>query len=429
MNFKQLKKLMPCLAFVLLNGASCSSSFFTSLVEGEGIPEIEAEEQKDERTKNATNASFTITFADYDGTVLQISSVNYGELPVFNSTDPVRENEGCKKYTFTSWEPSIVAAVEDVTYKASYKLEYIETDIEEFSVSNEEITQVNDRSIKEVVIPSGIKSIGEEAFAGCENLTTAVITSGVETLGTASFAGCPNLENVIVLDGISQIGDCAFEECPSLKEVVLPKSVEVIGPRAFYACHSLENIVLPDNVTTIEEKVFSECENLTDIKLPKRLVSIGNEAFYNCKKLTSIYLPKSLNNIASNNPFAFSGLETIELDNENPVYETIQGSNVIVKKENKELVLASNKATIPADVEIIGQGAFNGMENLESVTIPYTVKEIKENAFAACRDITIYYDGNSSEFEQVAIGLNAIEYGVRIVFNNGEELISNGYYE
>jgi len=57
----------------------------------------------------------TVTFKNWDGTVLQESKVTYGEMPVYTGAIPTREG-----YEFAGWSPAISAATRDVTYTAKF---------------------------------------------------------------------------------------------------------------------------------------------------------------------------------------------------------------------------------------------------------------------------------------------------------------------
>lgn len=51
-------------------------------------------------------------------------------------------------------------------------------------------------SLKSVVIPNKVKSIGFQAFSRCSNLATVTIGSSVERIGTKAFANCTELADV-----------------------------------------------------------------------------------------------------------------------------------------------------------------------------------------------------------------------------------------
>ena len=65
--------------------------------------------------------TFTVTWQNYDGTVLEVSSnVAYGDTPSYNGATPVRGRDGLHTYTFCGWSPAINNVTGNVTYVAQY---------------------------------------------------------------------------------------------------------------------------------------------------------------------------------------------------------------------------------------------------------------------------------------------------------------------
>ena len=71
-------------------------------------------------TYTSTVNEYTITFVNYDGTVLQTGKVKYGETPAYNGETPTRPATAEFTYTFTGWNPTIVTVTGDATYTAEY---------------------------------------------------------------------------------------------------------------------------------------------------------------------------------------------------------------------------------------------------------------------------------------------------------------------
>lgn len=68
-----------------------------------------------------TENSYTITWKNYDGTVLEIDEkVPAGATPSYDGTTPLRENTQNYNYTFSGWSPEIKAVTSDATYTAQY---------------------------------------------------------------------------------------------------------------------------------------------------------------------------------------------------------------------------------------------------------------------------------------------------------------------
>ena len=67
------------------------------------------------------NTYYTVTFKDYDGEVLQTSSVKKGDTPTFEKSNPVRDKDDNYTYEFSGWSPTISEVTQDVTYIATYQ--------------------------------------------------------------------------------------------------------------------------------------------------------------------------------------------------------------------------------------------------------------------------------------------------------------------
>ena len=89
-------------------------------------------------------------------------------------------------------------------------------------------------------------------------------------------------------DSVSSIGNNAFAGCSNLTSVTIPDSVTSIGDIAFYRCISLTSVTIPDSVTSIGEYAFSGCTSLTSVTIPDSVISIYNGAFEGCTSLKII---------------------------------------------------------------------------------------------------------------------------------------------
>jgi hypothetical protein len=153
-----------------------------------------------------------------------------------------------------------------------------------------------DRSITSIEIPSGVTEIGIYAFAQCNFLEkinsntvgVANIPSGVTNISHYALYFCKSLTNINIQNSVTSIGNQAFRGCDSLTSINIPSGVTSINEYLFYNCHNLTGITIPDGVTSISGSAFSGCESLTSVNIPSGVTSIGTYVFRNCTGLTSI---------------------------------------------------------------------------------------------------------------------------------------------
>lgn len=145
----------------------------------------------------------------------------------------------------------------------------------------------------EVEIPEGITNIGDNAFTGCENITSVKLPSSLTRIGSHAFAGC-NFEHFTIPNGVKMIDFAAFSECEKLREIDIPKSVEIIGAAAFENCKKLRMVNISEGVKTIGSDAFYYCVNLENIVIPNGVHSIRDRAFEMCYSLDTISIPSSV---------------------------------------------------------------------------------------------------------------------------------------
>ena len=132
------------------------------------------------------------------------------------------------------------------------------------------VTQINDNvfkdsSLKSIVIPDSVTSIGEYTFYNCTQLESVTFSNALVSIGKYAFAFCTKLESITLSNTLVSIGEYAFARCESLTSVEIPDSVNEIGTMAFNNCLSMTNVIISSSATRIGERAFSNSTSLEKI--------------------------------------------------------------------------------------------------------------------------------------------------------------------
>lgn len=179
-------------------------------------------------------------------------------------------------------------------------------------------------AITEVIIGSGVTSIGAYAFADCADLVSVEIPGSVQSISQKAFANCPSLTDIKMNEGLKALWQGVFENCTSLTTVVLPASVTALYENnQFAGCTSLAAITVSESnevYYSVDGVLFSHNSDGDHLVLyplaksgaydiPQGIAVIDTNAFANCTSLTSITVPDSVTVIGSN---AFKGCTNLK---------------------------------------------------------------------------------------------------------------------
>ena len=296
-------------------------------------------------------------------------------------------------------------------------------------------------SLESLIIPDGVKLLGDKAFASCYRLRAVKLGAGLTNISSEAFSGCSALPEIEIPANIVSIGEKAFFGTYSMTRVTfavggrlseiafeafagsglvsveIPASVTELGGGAFSGCSALSAVTFGEgsSLTRIEASTFSGDSRLSSVTLPESIVYIGSGAFAGDISLTEITLPSGLVYLGD---FAFesTGLMTvaipktvetfgigafaschsltdINVDEENAKYIDIDG--VVYDRAMSTLIEypagnARTSYTLADGIVTVGQYAFCGSWNLQRVTLSQTVETVDEYAFYDCRSITSY---------------------------------------
>ena len=246
--------------------------------------------------------------------------------------------------------------------------------------------------VSDLIIPSSVTSIGDNAFCYCKGLTSVSIPSSVTSIGNQAFYYCTGLTSVSIPSGVTSIGYRAFSGCKGLTSINIPSSVTSIGEGVFFDCTGLTSVTIPESVTSIGYHAFSGCKSLTSVNIPSSVTSIRYHAFSGCKSLTSVSIPSSVTSIEGHMFEDCSSLTSVSI----PSSVTSIGDSAFQQCSSLTSV------NIPSSVTSVGGYAFYDCSGLTSVNIPSSVTSIGLYAFGACNALTdVYYSGTEDKWNEI----------------------------
>lgn len=222
----------------------------------------------------------------------------------------------------------------------------------------------------DVIIPDGIKIIGQKCFAGMQGIESVTIPEGVYKIQPYAFSGCNGLTKISLPQSLAAIDPYAFQGCRSLTSIELPAG-SIIGPGCFSRCSSLKSIKLPGNIYTIFSECFAGCTSLESIQLPDSIQLIDVKCFFGCTSLKSIGWPDSIQAVGEECFSGCTSLESIELPDNIQVLGAKCFSNCTSLKSLR----------LPDGIQTLGEGCFSGCTSIKSIHIPDSVQEIGTSAF------------------------------------------------
>lgn len=291
----------------------------------------------------------------------------------------------------------------------------------------------NAGNLKEIITSGSIEYVGDKAFYGTKwqsNLPqyelcyidhVAYIFKGFNDLtdnfeiefkeGTVTitdflFEGARRLSKIIVPESVRYVGNDAFRDCTSLSEVVWNAEEivkgEFLGIRKYNAkslfSSALLSISFGETVKMLPDYFLDNCSGISELNLPSSLREIGDYAINKCSSLSSLFIPDS---VITMGKYAISyctdlevlvigeGLKNFDLsymfcDN----LKTLEWNAIRCDGETSYIGAPIETFITGDKVELIPKYIFSRSETLANVVLGNNVKEIGEESFGYCTNLT-----------------------------------------
>lgn len=133
-------------------------------------------------------------------------------------------------------------------------------------------------------IPDSVKSVGDYAFYGCNNLKSVTIPNSVTSIGNKAFynTGIYN-DSLNWVDDVLYIDNCIIAAKTTLSgDYEIMEGVRLIAGGSFWGCNALTSVVIPNSIKSIEGGMFVGCDSLKTVVFPESVINIGGSVFSIC---------------------------------------------------------------------------------------------------------------------------------------------------
>ena len=284
-----------------------------------------------------------------------------------------------------------------------------------------------------------VKKISDYAFSSCTNLITVKFENGskLTSIGNYAFQHCINLWSISIPDKVTSIGEYAFAKRDmsggemQLNSVTIGESVKTIGTGAFYKCNNLTNVTwnakrmdlsqtsvdvfnnlesiktfnFGDKVEDIPANLCQGCKGITSITIPKFVTSVGNKAFANCRGLKDVVWKAEY----CTGTHAFDGLPNI-------TSFTFAEGVKIVPAYVCQYLTGLTQIELPETAESIGRSAFQGCQNLKTLSLCVEGMKVGVDAFDGCSSLSTIHNS-----------YKRIEYGYWFYCTDDSDITSYGH--
>ncbi len=247
----------------------------------------------------------------------------------------------------------------------------------------------------------------EEAFYCCKLLKHIIFPAEMKIIGENAFRGAGLIGALDIPEGVTHVCGAAFSNWEGyegahmyLTSLTLPSTLEYIGYMAFRNQKFNNELILPEGLKVIEGAAFEECYYMYgELHLPSSLQEIGSGCFGRMNKLTGkMVIPagiKEINGLSGTSCTSVHLPEGLEIIGPETFWNTpIRGELHIpntVKKIGHTAFCNTDISHIhlPEGLTEIPRNMLQDCDNLiDTLVIPSTVTQIRDNAFEGCSKLT-----------------------------------------
>lgn len=226
-----------------------------------------------------------------------------------------------------------------------------------------------------------VVSVGEDAFAGCEELTSVQFPSTLKALSSCAFFGCTSLRQVSLPSSTLVFGSCAFTGCTSLQQITLPRKTELVDSLTFYCCASLTSLILPHRIQTVCQGALEHLPAMTDLYCFSSVPPLAEQGAFTLsdQQHCTLHVPRETLHLYQQSPVWSKFYRIVALSDTNYIAQNYQRGDINDdgKIDAKDLALLRRIiVSLPDDSAVRWAADINGDGIINAVDYVTLAKQI-----------------------------------------------------
>lgn len=254
----------------------------------------------------------------------------------------------------------------------------------------------NNTSIKSVIIPEIIQTIGYKVFFKCSSLVSVTLPNSLMRIESHAFESCTMLMSITIPKNVNYVGENAFRSCYRLVELCNLSSLDLGGSSdksqiKYYNLDSYNTREYRSKLVTKDGYVFYEYDGSTVYLIgytgtEKALTLPSNYNNKTYKINTYAFYKSDITSVAIGD--GVTAIETYAFKECYSLTSVTMGSGVTsIAWYAFEDCTSLTSVTLGSNVNDIGESAFSNCRALKSIAIPDKVTRIEANTFDCCQEL------------------------------------------
>ncbi len=257
-----------------------------------------------------------------------------------------------------------------------------------------------------------LNKVGDEVFAGCDNLVSVTLNDIINAWGKNAFNGKEIMELTPFTDPVTGAIYEAFNGLNYYRLVSIPEgttefvmndgTVQIADGAFDNAKATLTKVTLSNGLTILPGDLFNGFSELTEITIPNTIKSFGAKLFFDCAKLETVKYKGDIadwleisfyNDNPPSNPL-YNGASLCLYNQATDSYEEVTEIIVPASVTQINSVAFAGSNITKLDFEegsvcvSIGSYAFQNCLSLTEITLPESLKTLEEYAFYNTKALT-----------------------------------------